>query len=156
MNTKQLHHCLQSDKQTSDCSLGVFPSDKLPPMQNYPSCLIANIDSSNQPGSHWIAMFVDCDGIGEYFDSYGRPPSKKFASYLRKYSKTIKHNSLRIQGPFSNSCGQYSVYYISQRARGRTMKNIVDAFSLDFMLNDVCVAEYVGRNYNVPSKAYDF
>ena len=146
---------MQNDKVTNQYALGVFPSDKFPQMQNFPSCFIANLDNSKQPGSHWVAIFVSDDGVGEYFDSYGRAPSFKFANYLQKYCKTIKHNTLRIQGPFSNSCGQYSVYYLCQRVRGREMKSIIDDFSLDFMLNDVCVAEYLGRNFNVPSQAYD-
>ena len=50
--------------------LGVFSRDNLPQPISLPFSLIANIDKQVESGTHWIAMFVDKKGRGEYFDSY--------------------------------------------------------------------------------------
>ena len=43
---------------TSSCFLGVFASNELPSkILSYPSGLIANTDTNNKPGQHWVAMF---------------------------------------------------------------------------------------------------
>ena len=61
-----LHHPI-----LASVTRGVFPSDKLPIVNEYPSALIANID---QPGTHWIAMYFVTPDESEFFDSYGFPP----------------------------------------------------------------------------------
>ena len=33
--------------------------------------IILNLSSSNHPGSHWVAVFVNTNGVGEFFDSFG-------------------------------------------------------------------------------------
>ena len=36
---------------------GIYPSDKLPVINTFPSGLIANTDPHHQPKTHWIAMY---------------------------------------------------------------------------------------------------
>jgi hypothetical protein len=48
---------------------GVCPSDKYQPRQTKPYAII-NVDKSNEPGSHWMAI---CDGL--VYDSFGRKTS---------------------------------------------------------------------------------
>ena len=50
---------------------GVFSADSLP---EKPRLLVVNTDPANQPGRHWVCMSVK-DGYGEYFDSFGLPPT---------------------------------------------------------------------------------
>ena len=47
--------------------MGVFPSDKLPRFISRPALLVCNTDASHLPGLHWIAIFVDYDGRGEFY-----------------------------------------------------------------------------------------
>jgi len=55
---------------------GVVAADRLP---NEPRLLVCNTDPSYRPGEHWIVIYVDDEGrYGEYFDSFGRPPSVTF------------------------------------------------------------------------------
>ena len=145
-----------ADSDLAQYATGVYPSDRLPKLQTLPSCLIANTDPAGKPGKHWVALYVCTDGTGEFFDSYGRPPTPNFAKFLRKYCNSINHNSVRVQGPLSSSCGQFCIYYLAHRVRGRTMKKIVNDFCTDLVLNDIYAAEYVRRNFNVKSDAYDF
>lgn len=55
--------------------VGVFPADQIPRSTNF-MYAIANLDSHNKPGSHWIAMAKLPGGREEgylVYDSFGRP-----------------------------------------------------------------------------------
>jgi hypothetical protein len=54
---------------------GVFPSDKIPPLNDLKSYAVLNLDSSNQAGSHWIAVAHD-NGKTYVYDSFGRKAVK--------------------------------------------------------------------------------
>ena len=55
--------------------VGVFARDTLPrKILNKPFALICNTDLAHEPGTHWIAIYCDEQGIGDYFDPYGLPP----------------------------------------------------------------------------------
>ena len=60
--------------------MGVFPSDKLPRFIPRPALFVCNTDASHLPGQHWIAIFVDSDGRGEFMDSFGREPGEPFSA----------------------------------------------------------------------------
>ena len=51
--------------------VGVFTSDTIPSFLNDKHFLIANLDTSNQPGSHWIGIVKDKKRRLVY-DSFGR------------------------------------------------------------------------------------
>ena len=76
MNTYQLEKLCRRDPTLSKVFIGVYASDKLPVrVQNVPCALIANTDSSDKEGSHWIGIYIDENRRGDYFDSYGRKPA---------------------------------------------------------------------------------
>jgi len=64
------------------CFDGVFSVDNLP---EDPHLLVCNTDHSDEPGRHWIAIYVDNDGHGEYFDSFGRRPVVDFEHYMNRH-----------------------------------------------------------------------
>jgi hypothetical protein len=52
---------------------GVYPADKIPELNNEKCKAIYNADASNEPGTHWMALYYDKDTGREYsYDSYGR------------------------------------------------------------------------------------
>ena len=55
---------------------GVFAADTIPKSTNFKYC-IANLDNSDQPGSHWVAM-ARLPGPKRYlvYDSFGRSTSE--------------------------------------------------------------------------------
>ncbi|GFW14385.1 uncharacterized protein TNCV_3327981 [Trichonephila clavipes] len=53
--------------------LGVYSRDTLPPLQEN-MCAIVNSDDSSQPGTHWLALFVNDKRELEFYDSFGQPP----------------------------------------------------------------------------------
>lgn len=50
---------------------GVFPSDKIPRLTTLNPYAIINLDNSNEPGSHWVAI-AHADRKMYVYDSFGR------------------------------------------------------------------------------------
>ena len=71
MNTIQIQGALQQLKVQSP---GVFPADKIPRVLTRPTSCVFNTDIHIQPGSHWVALFIDKRERGIFFDSYGMLP----------------------------------------------------------------------------------
>ena len=73
MNTAQIERILRRDPYCKKIFKGVYARDQIKRV-SYPSAYIINSDPSTRPGRHWIAVFFDRRGNGQYFDSYGLPP----------------------------------------------------------------------------------
>ena len=72
MDTTQLTLFLRKDKFTGGVFQDVYPSDLLPAsVSHYPALFIANVGTSDKPGSHWVAFYFTKEQEGEFFDSYG-------------------------------------------------------------------------------------
>ena len=150
MNTAQIRHALEHDPITRKMFCGVFPSDKLPQtLEKYPCGFVANTEPSGRPGTHWIAFYFPSEGEGEFFYSYGRSPNyyKEFKKFLGKHS--WDYNKRKLQSDWSDVCGQYCIFYLSHRARGVSMKKIVQMFSNDTMLNDQKVFRFVQTHFRI-------
>ncbi len=83
--------------------------------------VIFNLDEHDKSGSHWVAMFINCNlGIIYYFDSYGDPAPKqirKLGWEIQKQSEKIgkryKYKSNKIRHQYTESeCGMYCLYFI--------------------------------------------
>lgn len=153
MNTHQLLKCIRQEPVLSQQCQGVFPLDKISNLMHYPSCLIANLDDSSKPGSHWIAIYIDEEGRAEYFDSFGREPVPEIRKQLKKCD--IFYNSVQVQSPWSSVCGQHSLYYLHQRARGSTMNAIVAEYSEDCDINDTFVVKWVNKCFDVDTDVFE-
>ena len=66
------------------CYYEVIAKDTLPEViSTYPSAFVCNTHDSDQPGEHWVAMYVD--EIGDYFDPYGQKPQHaEFTNFMKK------------------------------------------------------------------------
>lgn len=86
---------------------GVFASDELPNLQNN-QMYIANLDTSNETGSHWIGVYKKND-IHYVYDSFGRP-TKKILNSLHGHGKTIKDTEYDAeQSKSEDNCGLRSM-----------------------------------------------
>jgi len=87
MGSLLIAHLLQQDRLPQFC--GVFPSDKLPqqPLAK-PSALVVNTDPSSKPGQHWVAFYFDVDNTGDFFDSFGQPPTPQFMTFIRGIARS--------------------------------------------------------------------
>lgn len=125
MNTQQLKRIFSANADF----VGVFPSDQIPLIQ--PSfivkCLIINLDPSNKPGSHWVALSYHRNKLGrnemEYFDSYGFPPYLTIP--IRGKNWHLSYNRTRFQKEKSVVCGQHCVHFVDKRLAGVDFKTFL-------------------------------
>lgn len=131
--------------------LGVYPSDKVfpPNLTRRPQCLIINLDSSDLPGSHWVAVClykIKNNKVLEYFDSYGT----KSPRFKIPRGWIIRHSLIPLQSPLSIVCGHYCVYFIDRRLCGISYISIIEQLSK--MDNpDTHVEHYVNLTYDTTS-----
>lgn len=91
--------------------LGVFAVDEIPiEILDYSHLFIVNLDRSDQPGSHWIAV----GGTGHsfiIFDSFGRK-SSEIVPKLTYYFYTFDTEHDAEQDDKENNCGQLCVAWL--------------------------------------------
>jgi hypothetical protein len=103
--------------------------------------IVLNLDKDDQPGSHWVAMFIDNKGRTlEFFDSVGGPPNACIRRFIRKLLKHHLRDHVYLQNDIvhqreNSECGVYSIYYIIQRLRGRTFRDITRSVVDDTKMN---------------------
>ena len=114
---------------------------------------MANTDPSSKPGTHWVvAFYFPSKERGEFFDSYGHPPNyynDSFKNFLDTHSHEWSFNNRKLQSGWSDVCGQYCIFYLSHRARGQSMKKIVQLFGNNTEQNDSKVAWFVKTHFRV-------
>ena len=65
MDTLQNLNVLKNDPFAKSVFTDVLPSDRLPnQIRKRPKGFILNVDPSNGPGTHWIAVYLTEDGKG--------------------------------------------------------------------------------------------
>ena len=100
MNSTQLAIILTKDKYTRALFQEVHPSDKPPKrVSSFPALFIANVDTSEKPGSLWVAFYFTKDQKWEFFGSSGLPSS----NYTRAFSSFLNNNS-NSNGWSFNAC----------------------------------------------------
>jgi hypothetical protein len=84
---------------------------------------VINLDTHDQPGSHWVALYSNLEkGITYFYDSYGSRPPAMTRDYMRDidryfiHTKKMKHsisdyNKKRHQRK-NSECGVYSMAFI--------------------------------------------
>jgi hypothetical protein len=150
LNTYDIYYVMKQYEKANDdfIFLGPIPSDcptkihceltnldlmKLKKNKIYKIGIIYNTDTSDQPGQHWVAMFIDNKNNEiNLYDSYGDktvPLIHKFIENLvEKYRENniepvVIYNDRRHQ--YGNSeCGVYSMNFILERLHGTTMFQI--------------------------------
>jgi hypothetical protein len=141
-----LEEALLKDIHTSKIYGGVLSRDELPNKVGYPSCYIINTKPRLHKGEHWLAVFYDKNGYGDFFDSYGQHPSHfMLASFMDRTAKTWSFNKRRIQG-LSSFCGFYCLLYLFCRSRNNSI-DFFRHFGKNTLLNDRKVQANINK-YN--------
>jgi hypothetical protein len=149
MNSLEIEKIVRKDVLLWRTFHGVFASDQLKfRVTKRPCCMIVNTDTSNLPGSHWVAIYFDVKGDAEYFDSFGRSPISPFIDqFLKLNGKTLVFNNQRLQSSDSFVCGMYCIYFLFNRVR---QLNIVKQFShINFMQNDRLVCRFMYKHFRI-------
>ena len=152
LNTYDIYYVMkQYEKANNDfVFLGPIPSDcptkiqcelskldliNMKKKKIYKIGIIYNLDTSNQSGSHWTAIYIDNKNNEiNYYDSYGTVSTPLITKFIQglseQYSKnnikpTIIYNDKRHQYGHSE-CGMYSMNFILERLHGTTMYDITE------------------------------
>jgi len=115
--------------------IGTFPADflkYLPDKLPREFGFIMNLDKSDKPGSHWVAVYIDTlhNNSIEYYDSFGREPSKDFMKQIKKLIDRIepntylkmKINRIQDQNVNTSNCGFFCMRWILDKATGKNFK----------------------------------
>lgn len=146
MNSLQILHALRDIKNHT---VGVYPADRIPKVWAKPTAFVVNTDGHKQPGTHWVAMYVNRDGHGCYFDSYGLPPViPQHLQRLRRNCKFFRYSAKQLQGPESQLCGHYCVMFLHFMSTGLGIHRFRSAFSNDLSKNDKIVYDYYNEYIN--------
>ena len=126
MDDFTINKILLSNKVTKDSFIGVFSSNTLPSYAQT-GYYVVNLDMSQQPSSHWIAIKISkSKSKNEYFDSYGLgPPTVRFKKFM-KYNYVS--NSKRLQQSLSTTCAQWCIYYIMEKVSRMELEKYTKTF----------------------------
>jgi hypothetical protein len=135
----EIEAALRTDPHVSDLYLGTCAADTLPYyIQHTPTLICVNNKPLSHEGEHWLAISIDAEGHGEYFDSYGRPPIvKEHKAFLKRNCKSWIYNQACLQSLGSDACGQYCVTYLIHKAHNIKMNDFITTyFCKDTAAND--------------------
>jgi len=143
MDTTTINRILRSLPSTQRQYAGCFPSDALNLPSRYPSAAVINTDESDQPGTHWVAVYMKSPSTVYYFDSYGIDPVANVEAFLSRFAHRTE-NSCIIQSVNSYVCGHYCIFFLIHCCRGFSYEQI-----MSILLNqnnpDAFVANFVRR-----------
>lgn len=157
MNSLELLRVLETDPIVRRTHVGVYSRNTLPKKTLTPGCrrvFVVNTDVVGGKGEHWCCIFIEPNGTGQFFDSFGTPPlHKEFITFLKKNTTKYTFNSTMIQGFQSQACGLYVAYYIICKCRGQTLRRLMRVFSVySLYKNDTIVTRMLQklRGYKNP------
>jgi len=93
---------------------GVYPSDKIPKLNDLAPYCILNLDKSKEPGSHWIALCKVKDrNECLFYDSFGRSHTEIMKNLKFSGNGRIKNTELDPeQKILEQNCGQRCLAFI--------------------------------------------
>ena len=132
---------LQINNHFHNCSryLGTFARDQNKPMLIKNSGIIINTDKWNEPGEHWVAIYLDSNGVAIYFDSFGLPPiHEEIVNYLKEISpRGFYHNTITLQSIYQDTCGMYCIYFLSFMFTYKDYHKFLRIFNNHPHINDI-------------------
>lgn len=148
MDTLELQSYLDRNNKRN-IVLKVSAIDQLPKKikRNVEYGIIINLSKSDDPGSHWTAVYFDKDGLASYFDSYGfKGRGHYIESFIKRNCKKFEYNNQQLQQLSSKVCGMYSALFILHKMNGGSIKSFVSRFSKNLLLNDLIVEKLYNFN----------
>jgi hypothetical protein len=97
MNTLEIEDVLKNHPGTRFVFKGVHARNRLPRQLNAPSALVRNTKPESLDGEHWIAMYIDANSKGEYYDPMELPPYQAaYVAFLNKLCTSWTYNAVRV------------------------------------------------------------
>lgn len=109
-----------------------------------PTILVCNTNPSwEKKGGHWLAICLESDYRGFFFDSFGRHPSLfGFEQFMNDNCAEWEYNDLPLQSVWSSVCGHHVVAFVKSVMHGMSYAEHVSIFTDNLALNDRIVVEY--------------
>ena len=86
---------------------------------------VGNTDPDHPMGQHWIAIYIDANSRGEYYDPTGRPPHESaYVNFMNKRCLHWTYNTVRVQEEGSTVCGFHCIFYLIHRCAGHSMTDV--------------------------------
>ena len=110
---------------------GVFMRDTSPQYPYSVECGIANLNTSNQAGSHWVCYYLTKKNI-VYFDSYGQIAPVEIPRYLKSGSEfdrvkeVIQRNKDIVQAANTSVCGRLCLFVLKSLANGEQFQTVLN------------------------------
>lgn len=140
MNTVQI---LKALRGLNAQSVGVYAADRIPKVLSLPAAIVANTDTADKKGSHWIALYIDKHAFGSYFDSYGFAPiSTHHLDRIRTNCRRYQFNRKKLQSLDSQVCGEYCIMFLYHMCSGVHLRQFCRIFSRDTRRNDHLAAKF--------------
>ena len=144
MYAYQLRNILSGKRALGSSFSGIYPSDRLPSKVSYPSAFVFNTAPHYCQEGHWVALYINTNGRGEYFDSFGVMPPPPIQTFLSVNTFSWRYNHIKLQADHSLCCGEYCFYYLMHRSKMNTSyDNIMKHFFVgDCDRNDEIVMNF--------------
>ena len=152
LNNLQLDHLAGAHPKLSRFFYGTVPCDRLSKTlpQEGPTAYIVNTDPHDEPEKHWIGVWTEgnvCELLDSYalsLDVYGT--TDPITEWMDRHFKFQLHNGKSLQSLFSQSCGDYGLMYLIDRAEGRSMQDFLNRFRQnDYVNHDHKVGQMLKR-----------
>ena len=86
---------------------------------------MGNTDPDHRMGQHWVAIYIDANSKGEYYDPTGRPTFlRAYVNFMKKHCYSWTYNTVRVQEEESTVCGYHCIVYLIHRCAGHSMTDI--------------------------------
>lgn len=119
---------------------GVFPCDNMPNSFRLPAAFVINLSPHDEPGTHWVALYISETGAAFSFDSFGLKPSNVHINlFIRAHAKSVIYNKNQLQHISSNKCGRFCCVLIVLLLKKCSFDSFVRRFSLNLYVNDITI-----------------
>lgn len=119
---------------------GVFPCDSMPNSFRLPAIFVINLSQHNEPGTHWVALYISVGGNAIYFDSFGLKPSNRHIdTFMKRHAKHVIYNKKQLQHISSNKCGRFCCVFAVAILKNCTIDNFLSRFGMNLYVNDITV-----------------
>jgi hypothetical protein len=125
MNTLEIDTLLKKHPHSRPVFKGVYVRNRLPRLLNVPSVIVGNTDPDHRMGQHWVAIYIDANSRGEYYDPTGRPPHEcAYVNFMNKHCLHWTYNTIRVQEEGSTVCEHHCIFYLIHRCAGHSMTDV--------------------------------
>jgi hypothetical protein len=139
MNTLEIDHVLRTHTSIRNVFKGMYARNRLPRRLNVPSALIGNTDPDDLPGTHWVALYIDANSRGEYYDPTGRPPFlRAYVNFMNKHCTSSRRRLYCMRTPL------YILYdtQMCRKIHGRCYENIETPERIHGHSQDFCAIKF--------------